>query len=254
MAGPFSLMGKTVVVTGASSGIGKMCAISCSRAGANVVLVARNEQRLQEAFAALDGGGTHLKLSCDISLYSGLEEIVSIIRDGVGCISGLIHSACIEMTLPLRDMRADRYESLLGINSIAGLELARLISRKKFFSESGASFVFISSVMGSLGQPGKVGYCTSKGALIAGVKAMALELAEKKIRANCISPGVVETEMTRKAARFIDPEHVEMIRGMHPLGFGAPQDIALACVFLLSDAARWITGTNLIIDGGYSAH
>jgi NAD(P)-dependent dehydrogenase (short-subunit alcohol dehydrogenase family) len=123
----------------------------------------------------------------------------------------------------------------------------------KYLDENGASFVFISSVMGILGQSGKVAYSSSKGALISGAKAMALELAKKKIRVNCILPGVVETEMSNEMFQKLSEESKKSILEMHPLGLGKPEDIANACAFLLSDASGWITGTNLLVDGGYSA-
>ena len=173
--------------------------------------------------------------------------------DRIGKISGFVHSAGIEMTLPLRSMQPSYYEDMFATNVISGFELARIISRKKYLGESGVSFIFISSVMGILGQAGKVGYCSSKGALISGAKAMALELAKKNIRVNCILPGVVETEMSNKMLENLPEESKKSILGMHPLGLGKPEDIANACAFLLSDASRWITGTNLIVDGGYSA-
>ena len=142
---------------------------------------------------------------------------------------------------------------MFSVNVIAGFELAKIISKKKYLYKNGASFVFISSVMGILGQLGKIGYCSSKGSLISGVKAMALELASKKIRVNCILPGVVETEMSNEMFQKLSEESKKNIVDMHPLGLGKPEDIAYACVYLLSDSARWVTGTNLIIDGGYSA-
>jgi NAD(P)-dependent dehydrogenase (short-subunit alcohol dehydrogenase family) len=134
---------------------------------------------------------------------------------------------------------------------IAGFELAKILSKKKYSHEQGSSFVFISSVMGILGQKGKVGYCCSKGAVITGCKAMALELAPKNIRVNCVLPGVVKTEMTEKLFKIIPQESKDNIIAMHPLGLGTPDDIANACVFLLSDASRWVTGANLLVDGGY---
>ena len=157
------------------------------------------------------------------------------------------------MTLPLRSMNPSYYENIFRINVISGFELARIISKKKYLDERGASFIFISSVMGMLGQAGKVGYCLSKGALLPGAKAMALEIARKNIRVNCILPGVVETEMTNKMFDSLPEESKKSIINMHPLGLGKANDIAYACAYLLSDATRWITGSNLVIDGGYSA-
>jgi NAD(P)-dependent dehydrogenase (short-subunit alcohol dehydrogenase family) len=150
-------------------------------------------------------------------------------------------------------MKPSYYENMFAVNVIAGFELAKIISMKKYLNESEASFVFIASVMGLLGQPGKVGYCSSKGALLSGTKAMALELAAKNVRVNCVLPGVVETPMTKKMLEKLPEDAMQSIKNMHPLGLGKPEDIANVATFLLSDASRWITGTSLIVDGGYSA-
>ena len=252
MNNSFSLKNKNILITGASSGIGRQCAITFSQLGANVILIARNKGRLKETYNKLDKGN-HLIISQDITEYNKLEEVVNTAVDKIGKISGFVHSAGIEMTLPLRNMQPSYYEKMFSVNVIAGFELAKIISKKKYLYKNGASFVFISSVMGILGQLGKIGYCSSKGSLISGVKAMALELASKKIRVNCILPGVVETEMSNEMFQKLSEESKKNIVDMHPLGLGKPEDIAYACAYLLSDSARWVTGTNLIIDGGYSA-
>lgn len=248
----FNLNNKNIIITGASSGIGRQCAITFSQLGANVILIARNKERLKETYNKLEKGN-HLIISQDITEYDKLEEVISTAVDKIGRISSFVHSAGIEMTLPLRSMQPSYYEEMFSVNVISGFELARIISKKKYFDDRGASFIFISSVMGILGQTGKVGYCSSKGALISGMKAMALELASKNIRVNCILPGVVKTKMSNEMFQRLSEESKKEIINMHPLGLGKPEDIANTCTFLLSDASRWITGTNLIVDGGYSA-
>jgi len=248
----FSLTDKNIIITGASSGIGKQCAISCSQMGANVILIARNEERLKETYNLLDKGN-HLYFSQDIKEYDKIESIISEIVSKLGKIHGFIHSAGLEMILPLKMMKPEYYENLFSINVISGFEFARIISQKKYFDSNGASFVFIASVRGFLGEPGAIGYCSSKGALISGVKVMALELINRNIRVNCVSPAIVETDMTKKLFDNIPADSKNEILKMHPMGFGKPEDIANACIFLLSDASYWITGSNLIVDGGYSA-
>jgi len=248
----FNLSNKNIIITGASSGIGRQCAVTFSQLGANVILVARNEKRIKETFNKLKKGN-HLTILQDITEYDKLEEVVNTTVNKVGNVSGFIHSAGIETTLPLRSMQPSYYEKMFSVNVIAGFELAKIISKKKYLDKNGASFVFISSVMGILGQAGKVGYCSSKGALLSGAKAMALELVKKNIRVNCILPGVVETEMTNKMFENLSEDSKKAIIEMHPLGLGKPNDIAYACAYLLSDVTRWVTGTNLVIDGGYSA-
>lgn len=248
----FNLKNKNIIITGASTGIGRQCAITFSKLGANVVLIARNKERLKETYNRLYKRN-HLIISQNITEYDKLEEVVNTAVHKVGKISGFVHSAGVEMTMPLRSMQPSYYEEMFSINVIAGFELAKIISKKKNKSKEGASFVFISSIMSTLGQVGKIAYCSSKGGLLSGAKAMALELVSKNIRVNAISPAVVETEMSKKMFSYLSEESQNEIKSMHPLGLGQPEDIASACVFLLSDAAKWITGTNLIVDGGYSA-
>lgn len=248
----FNLDNKNIIITGASSGIGKQCALTFSQLGANIILVARNKERLKQTFNELKKGN-HISFARDITEYDKLEEIINISVGKVGKISGFVHSAGVDKLLPFKLIEPAIYEEMFATNTISGFEIARIISKKKYINSEGASFVFISSIMGILGQIGKIAYCSSKGAVVSGVKAMALELASKKIRVNSILPAVVETEMSKQVLGNLSEKSREEILNMHPLGLGKPDDIAYACTFLLSDTSRWITGTNLIVDGGYSA-
>jgi NAD(P)-dependent dehydrogenase (short-subunit alcohol dehydrogenase family) len=248
----FNLNNKNVIITGASSGIGRQCAIAFSKSGANVILVARNKERLKETFDKLEKGN-HLFISQDITKYEKLEDMVKNAVKEVGKIYGFVHSAGIDMTLPLSVMQSSYYEKIFAINVISGLELAKIISKKKYINKNSASFIFIASIMGVIGNAALTGYSASKGAIISAIKPLAIELAHKNIRVNSISPGQVETEMAVRFFKVISKESKEEIIKMHPLGLGKPEDVANACIFLLSDASRWITGTNLIVDGGYCA-
>jgi NAD(P)-dependent dehydrogenase (short-subunit alcohol dehydrogenase family) len=247
-----TLNDKTIVISGASAGIGRQCAITASNLGATVIIIGRNKKRLEETNARLRPGD-HQTLCCDLTDCAELKDLLTDATQKTGKINGLIHSAGIEMTKPLQSMTKSDYENLFAINVIAGFELSKIIAHKKHISPDGGSFVFIGSVMGALGQPGKIGYCASKGALVSGVKAMALELSAKKIRANCLLPGIVETKMTQELFESMMPENKQAILDKHPLGLGKPEDIANLSSFLLSDMARWITGETIAIDGGYSA-
>ncbi len=248
-----TLKGKNIFITGASSGIGKECAIKAAQLGAHVVLVARNQERLKQTLDSLSNDN-HLYFPCDVTISDLLEEVVRQAVEKLGKISGFIHSAGIEATIPLRNMNRGKFEEMFSVNVLAAFEIARLLSNKKYLDPAGSSFIFIGSVMGMLGEPGKVAYGSSKAALIGGTKSMAIELAPKNTRVNCIMPGVVETEMSAKLFQTIpEPSRQEIIK-KHPLGLGQPEDIAHLCMFLLSDASRWITGSAIPIDGGYSAH
>lgn len=243
---------KNILVSGASSGIGRRSAILASNVGANVILIGRNTERLKETYEKL-GFGNHLYYTQDITKYNKIEELIRDSVSKIGKISGFIHSAGIEATVPLRSMNTETYETLYSVNVISAFEIVRILTKKKYYDSSGTSIVFISSIMGLVGQKGKVGYCSSKSALIGGTKAMALELAPKNIRVNCILPGIIQTDMTNKMFEILPESSKKEIIKAHPLGLGRPEDVATACLFLLSDLSKWITGTNLIIDGGYSA-
>lgn len=247
------LSNKIIVITGASSGIGRQVAIEASRNGAGVILIGRNRERLEETLRLLENTGNHFVCPFDVHELSGIETLIDEIVTRAGAIWGFVHSAGTEATIPFRNMKPEFYTEMFTVNVIAGFEFARIISKKKNMNPAGGSFIFLSSVMGIVGKEGKVGYCASKAALLSGVKAMALELSSKKIRCNTILPGIVETEMTKRMFETLPESSVAKIISEHPLGLGTPDDIAQLAVFLLSDLSRWITGSEIVIDGGYSA-
>lgn len=246
-----NLSGKTVLVTGASSGIGKSVCKLLAKQGACVILIGRHELRLMEVYQSLDGEGHQFFIS-DISDFQEIDRITKSIIDKGIRISGFVHSAGIEKTLPFKSSTPSLFQEVFKINVFACFELARQLSQKSIIDVTGASFVFISSVMGKLGEQFKTIYCASKSSLISGSKAIALELASKRIRCNCILPGIVETEMVQELFDTIPPESKKKVIDSHPLGIGRPEDVAALVAFLLSDESRWITGAEFVIDGGYS--
>jgi NAD(P)-dependent dehydrogenase (short-subunit alcohol dehydrogenase family) len=250
---PFSLKDKVILVTGASSGIGRQCAISCSQMGATVLLFGRDNDRLKETLALVEEPDKHIICAVDLIEYSMVADIIKTLVEQNGRIDGLINCAGISTTLPLNAVSPQKIEQFFQTNVIAAINLTKQVVKSMHFSETGGSIIFISSVMGVVGENGKTLYSMTKGSLIAVAKSMALELAPKKIRVNTISPGVVETPMSNRAVYNKNRETLNKIRSLHPLDLGKPEDVANACIFLLSDAARWITGTNLIVDGGYLA-
>jgi NAD(P)-dependent dehydrogenase (short-subunit alcohol dehydrogenase family) len=250
---PFSLNGKLILVTGASSGIGRQCAITCSHMGATVAMFGRDYARLMETLSSMDTPDKHTVYAIDLLDYEKVAEKVQEVVNEKGKITGLINCAGISTTLPLNAISPQKMEQFFQTNVIGAVNLTKLVVKSSHFSESTGSIIFISSVMGVVGENGKTLYSMTKGALIAAVKSMAIELAQRKIRINAISPGVVETPMSKNAIYSRNEESLNKIKSIHPLGLGQPEDVANACVFLLSDSSRWITGTNLIVDGGYLA-
>lgn len=250
---PFNLTNKNIIVTGASSGIGRACAITLSHFGASVALVARDRKRLEETLSRMEGQ-RHIMLSQDLTQCDKIEPLIEEAYKSLGNFSGFIHAAGVDYMMPVAGLSLDDYENVFKVNLFAAIEFIRVMSKKKYMANEGASIVLIASVMGIVGQPARSIYGATKGALISLVKSLSLELAPKKIRVNAVSPAMVKTELFNKMKEKLGDSYIAEILKYHPLGFGAPEDVAYACAFLLSDASRWITGTNLIIDGGYSAH
>lgn len=241
---------KTIVITGASSGIGKAIAIHLSGLGAKCVLMGRNADRLQEVQKQCSS--PTLLISEDLSDFTTYPRIVDKIHETFGPIYGFVHSAGIEQTILLQQLRADELKAIFDINVFSALQFASLITKKKYKAET-QSIVLISSVMGVVGNKGLTSYSASKGAIIAMVKSMALELAAKGVRVNAVSPGhISDSEMAVAKESKLSEEANQRIRDNHPLGLGTCNDVAYAVRFLLSEESRWMTGQNLVIDGGYS--
>lgn len=247
-----SLEGKSFIITGAGSGIGRAVAQSCSDLGAKLLLIDKQREAL-EATRDMVKGFTPDLASIDLTDYEQIGNAIESHLAACGPFSGFCHCAGIEYTLPIKSMTTRHYQDLFAVNVIAGFELAKVLSKKKYIADTGASFVFIASTMGVVGRPGLVGYSASKGAVIAGMRSMALELAGKGIRVNSVSPGTVMTDMINKMLETLEPEQREKRLGDFPLGIGKPEDVADLVAFLFSDRSRWITGTNIMLDGGYSA-
>lgn len=250
---PFSLEGKLILITGASSGIGRECAIACSQAEATVVILGRDPARLKETLSLMDQPCKHIMYISDLLEFDKIEQIVKECVMQKGRIDGLINCAGISTTLPLNAISPEKTQHFFETNVSGPMNLTKHVIKISNFGLSGGSIIFISSIMGLAGENGKTLYSLTKGALISAVRSMAIELAKRKIRVNSVSPGVVDTPMSRSAVYSNDEDSFQRVLALHPLGLGKPEDVANACIFLLSDASRWITGTNLVLDGGYLA-
>lgn len=244
---PFSLENKVILVTGASSGIGRTTAIECSKMGASVIITGRNEARLKETFDALDGtmGQSHQMMISDLSC----EETVYSFADALPPIDGASLNAGIVKTLPVKFINNDDLSEVLNTNLIGPVLLVQRLLKKKKISK-GCSIVFTSSIGGvMISTIGNTMYGISKGGLNAFMKGFALEMAANGIRSNSVNPGFVATNIL--SSGIISDEQLKKNMAAYPLGrFGRPEDIAYAIIYLLSDASSWVTGHTLVVDGG----
>lgn len=249
---PFALDNKVVAISGAASGIGRQCAINCSKMGAKLILLDLNEVGLKETMAMVANPENHFSAEVNLTDY---ERVPDVIKEGVnkvGRISGLLNCAGISTTLPLNVAKPETLDKFFHVNVYTAYFLTQTVCKVGNFSKEGGSIVFFSSAAGQYGEICKSIYGMTKGALYAGAKSLACELARKKIRVNSISPGVIVTPINQNLPHIADPEQRKQTEALHLLGLGDSNDIANACIYLLSDASRWVTGSNLVVDGGYT--
>ena len=248
---PLDLSGRTILVTGASSGIGRDIAVLFSALGAKVILAGRSEERLQETLTRMSPGA-HVAAPFDLSLTDQIVAWVKATATQHGPLDGLVHAAGRQITAPLRALSPSSLDSLLRTNVSSALMLARGFCQKGC-NRGGGSIVFLTSVMALVGKPGIAAYSASKAALAGLTRSLALEFAPERIRVNCIAPGFVQTDMLDAVKEALSPELFAALEADHALGFGTPRDVAHAAAFLTADTARWITGSTLVVDGGYTA-
>lgn len=248
---PFSLHEKTILVTGASSGIGRQVAIWLSKQGARIIAVGRDTQRLDETLSQLQGDG-HCAEIFDFLSTDDTSAWMKKLVQATSPLDGLVHAAGVQLPLPIRAMGLEHWEKIFATNVTSGFSLIKAF-RQKGVCRTPASIVMLSSVMAQVAQPALIGYCASKGAVESMVRAASLELAREGIRVNAVAPGVVKTEMAQKLEGLVGEDSMAAIERKHPLGLGEPLDVAYAVNYLLAPAARWVTGTSLVVDGGYLA-
>lgn len=241
---PFSLAGKTILVTGASSGIGQATAIECSKLGAKVVVTGRNAERLQETMGLLEGEG-HVQILAELASQEEVEKLVAESPE----INGVVLCAGKGILLPLQFCDGDKFRDVFNVNFFAPVELLRLLTKKKKVQKGGA-VVFVSSIGGNdVFATGNAVYGTSKAAVNSVVRFYANELAPKKIRVNSVNPGRVNTKLIKSGKMTEEQSQADIAK--YPLKrYGEPIEIAHGIIYLLSDAAAWVTGHSLVIDGG----
>lgn len=240
---PFSLEGKTILVTGASSGIGRGIAVTCSKMRATVIINGRNKERLQETLSQMEGEN-HLVVVGDLTDANSLLAMIETLPK----LDGLVHCAGMGLRIPCKDLQMENVNQVMDVNFKAPVMLqAELLRQKKI--KKAASIVFVASIASWSPSFGNSIYSASKGAIISYANCLALELAPRKIRVNCISPAMVWTDLI--LADGTDEEQLKEDEQKYPLKrYGQPEDIANLAVYMLSDASTWMTGSNVKISGG----
>jgi NAD(P)-dependent dehydrogenase (short-subunit alcohol dehydrogenase family) len=248
MNNPFSLEGKTILVTGASSGIGRGIAIECSKIGATVVITGRNRNRLNETFLSLQGN-THIQIIADLSNNDEIDSLVEQCPQLDGC----VNNAGIPKLMTVKFIQSEALNEIISINAIAPILLTSSLVKKKKLNK-GASVVFISSISGVLiSTLGESSYSASKGAIHGFVKGAAIDLASQKIRVNSINPGLIQTNILDLAGEMFSEDQIKDKLKQYPLKrIGQPEDVAYGVIYFLSDASSWVTGASLVIDGGFT--
>ena len=242
MHNPFSLEGKTILVTGASSGIGRATAIECSEAGAKVILLGRSVERLNETLANCVGEN-HCLIQCDLADLDSFSEKFSNIPE----LDGIVHNAGVNTKYLVKNLSKDKIDGIFHTNYYAPVLITQMFLKKRVLKKN-ASLVFVSSISASLGAISNSVYASSKGALNSFVRSLALEIAPRGMRANVIQPGMIETPIL---SAYAMSEELEALKNSSPLGHpGEPEDIAYGCIYLLSDASKFVTGSVMTIDGG----
>jgi 3-oxoacyl-[acyl-carrier protein] reductase len=252
MKNPMSLAGKAILVTGASAGIGQSTSILLSELGAVVTLVGRNESRLQQTLPSLSGGGHRVSLF-DLQSTEAIAGWFSQLVAEQGPFDGLVHCAGTGPMIPIRMFSSAEAENVMRINVLSAMALTQAFAHRKAHQPK-ASIVFVASVAGLAGVAARTTYSASKGALIAFARSAAMELARSGMRVNCVAPAYVETAMFEESLKTMTADQIQnLIQTTQPLGLGSPLDVAHAIAFLLAETGRWITGSVLTVDGGYTA-
>ena len=249
MINPMNLTDKRILVTGASSGIGRETSILLSKLGAHVIMIARRLPQLEETFTNLEGTD-HKYYSYDLSDTNGIDEYIQKVISENGKLDGFVHSAGVGSSRPLKMLKPDYVDEVMRINFYSFIEIVRCITKKGNFNE-GMSIVGVSSVASLQGNQSKTVYCASKAAMDAAVRCMAKELSSKKIRVNTVMPSLIKTPIFDTFLdQGLDSEDAKNVMARQYLGVGETIDVANTIAFLLSNASKFVTGTSIAVDGG----
>jgi NAD(P)-dependent dehydrogenase (short-subunit alcohol dehydrogenase family) len=251
MENQLQLKNSKIFITGATSGIGSCLTEKLCEYGAQVVASGRNVEKLAELAKIPGVIGT---VQLDLNDLENLDQNLKDIFAKYAPFDGLFHSAGLELIRPLKINKPADTLKLLNSSVVAGIQLAKVFSSKNNTTSNMQSFVMMSSVAGHVGKAGLSAYSASKGAIDSAVKSLACELASRNIRVNSIVAGAVETQMHQRIIQNLDETSIKAYENEHLLGFGKPSDIAHAACYLLSPLSNWVTGTTLVVDGGYTCH
>jgi NAD(P)-dependent dehydrogenase (short-subunit alcohol dehydrogenase family) len=248
---PDCFTGRFILVTGASSGLGRETAIALSNLGARLALTGRNSERLERTMSELAGEG-HVSAAADLVDADQTADFISSLAKEHGAFNGMFHSAGAYFSLPMKVSKQRHIDNVFAASVNGAYGIAKAASQRKVLSDGG-SVVFMSSVAGERGHGGLAAYGGSKAAVLGLTRALAHEVAPRRVRVNSIIASTIESEMHLRTIENANMDYVAAGEARHPLGFGRPEDVANAAIFLLSDAAQWVTGTSLVVDGGYLA-
>ena len=249
---PITLEGKRFLITGAASGLGRSTSILLSKLGAELILWDIDINGLNATKDFCDVSKVFI-INADLQNIADIKSNLINAVEKTGKINGLVHLAGRPYISPLKSINHKTTSEIFNLNTYAAIELAKVFSTKNIYEGDRGSIVLISSVYGLVGSAANVGYAMSKSALHGITKSLSIELAPKKIRVNCVAPGFIKTKMLEDISDSFNDNYSETIANLHPLGLGEPEDVANVIAFLLSDMSKWITGSILSVDGGYTA-
>jgi NAD(P)-dependent dehydrogenase (short-subunit alcohol dehydrogenase family) len=249
---PLDFSNKRVLITGASTGIGRACALLLSQLGAQLVLNGRNETALQETLSLLSGSG-HITAPFDMINTDELCDWVKSLTKDHGYLDCFVHCAGVQITKPIRLFNQAFFDETMHVNLASAMAIAQGFRMKRDRSKQG-SIVFVSSIAGLIGQTGNTVYGASKAGLMSLTRGLSMEFLRDNIRVNCVAPALVDTDMATRTQKSITDAQYQHMLNQHPMGVGEPSDVANAVAFLLSDAAKWINSVTLPVEGGYLAN
>lgn len=249
---PLDFSNKRVLITGASTGIGRACALLLSQLGAQLVLNGRNETALQETLSLLSGSG-HITAPFDMIKTDELCGWVKSLTKNYGYLDCFVHCAGVQITKPIRLFNQAFFDETMHVNLASAMAIAQGFRMKRDRSKQG-SIVFVSSIAGLIGQTGNTVYGASKAGLMSLTRGLSMEFLRDNIRVNCVAPALVETDMAARTQQSMTDAQYQHMLNQHPMGIGEPSDVANAVAFLLSDAAKWINSVTLPVEGGYLAN